>query len=42
MTTDVDAVQEHVLAEILGRNAESEYLTKCGLAWPHQLWHVGR
>lgn len=32
MTTDVDAVQERVLAEILGRNAESEYLTKCGLA----------
>ncbi|OEL38096.1 putative indole-3-acetic acid-amido synthetase GH3.8 [Dichanthelium oligosanthes] len=32
VTTDVDAVQEHVLAEILGRNAESEYLVKCGLA----------
>ncbi|TVU26102.1 hypothetical protein EJB05_28633, partial [Eragrostis curvula] len=33
MTTDVDAVQKHVLAEILGRNAKSEYLTeKCGLA----------
>lgn len=32
MTTDVDAVQERVLAQILGRNAESEYLTRCGLA----------
>ncbi|TVT96743.1 hypothetical protein EJB05_58039, partial [Eragrostis curvula] len=29
MTTDVDAVQERVLAEILGRNGDSE---KCGLA----------
>jgi auxin responsive GH3 family protein len=28
----VDAVQEHVLAEILARNADSEYLaTRCGL-----------
>ncbi|TVT99762.1 hypothetical protein EJB05_54842, partial [Eragrostis curvula] len=33
MTTDVDAVQERVLAEILGCNGDSEYLTKkCGLA----------
>jgi len=32
MTTNVDAVQERVLAEILGRNAESEYLVKCDLA----------
>ncbi|TVU27067.1 hypothetical protein EJB05_29646, partial [Eragrostis curvula] len=33
MTTDVDAVQERVLAEILGRNGDSEYLAKkCGLA----------
>lgn len=31
MTTDVDAVQEHVLAEILERNAEANYLVKCGL-----------
>ncbi|KAK2630816.1 hypothetical protein QOZ80_UnG0725160 [Eleusine coracana subsp. coracana] len=32
MTRNVDAVQERVLAEILGRNAESEYLKECGLA----------
>ncbi|XP_062189504.1 indole-3-acetic acid-amido synthetase GH3.8 [Phragmites australis] len=32
MTSNVDAVQERVLAEILGRNAETEYLAKCGLA----------
>lgn len=32
MTTDVDAVQELVLAEILKRNSEVEYLKKCGLA----------
>ncbi|KAL6640748.1 hypothetical protein ACP70R_021871 [Stipagrostis hirtigluma subsp. patula] len=32
MTSNVDAVQERVLAEILGRNADSEYLAKCGLA----------
>ncbi|TVU50749.1 hypothetical protein EJB05_02138, partial [Eragrostis curvula] len=33
MITDVDAVQERVLAEILGRNGDSEYLVKkCGLA----------
>ncbi|CAL4904375.1 unnamed protein product [Urochloa decumbens] len=33
MTTDVDAVQERVLQEILARNAEAEYLAnKCGLA----------
>ncbi|KAK3118340.1 hypothetical protein QOZ80_9BG0697490 [Eleusine coracana subsp. coracana] len=32
MTANVDAVQERVLAEILGRNAESEYLRNCGLA----------
>lgn len=31
MTTNVDAVQERVLGEILGRNASTEYLTKCGL-----------
>uniref|UniRef100_A0A0E0EDW2 Uncharacterized protein n=1 Tax=Oryza meridionalis TaxID=40149 RepID=A0A0E0EDW2_9ORYZ len=31
MTTNVDAVQERVLGEILGRNAGTEYLTKCGL-----------
>uniref|UniRef100_A0A0A9D5V4 Uncharacterized protein n=1 Tax=Arundo donax TaxID=35708 RepID=A0A0A9D5V4_ARUDO len=31
MTTNVDAVQERVLAEILARNAEAEYLVKCGL-----------
>ncbi|CAN6357532.1 unnamed protein product [Urochloa humidicola] len=33
MTTNVDAVQERVLAEILSRNTDAEYLaTKCGLA----------
>ncbi|KAL6906521.1 hypothetical protein ACP4OV_004122 [Aristida adscensionis] len=33
MTTNVDAVQERVLAEILGRNAgATEYLRNCGLA----------
>ncbi|CAL4917243.1 unnamed protein product [Urochloa decumbens] len=33
MTTDVDAVQERVLEEVLSRNAEAEYLAvKCGLA----------
>ncbi|KAL6608308.1 hypothetical protein ACP70R_041371 [Stipagrostis hirtigluma subsp. patula] len=32
MTTDADGVQERVLAEILGRNADAEYLVKCGLA----------
>ncbi|KAL6642206.1 hypothetical protein ACP70R_020387 [Stipagrostis hirtigluma subsp. patula] len=32
MTTNVDAVQERVLADILGRNAGTEYLAKCGLA----------
>ncbi|KAL6640747.1 hypothetical protein ACP70R_021870 [Stipagrostis hirtigluma subsp. patula] len=32
MTSNVDAVQERLLAEILGRNADSEYLAKCGLA----------
>ncbi|KAL6883685.1 hypothetical protein ACP4OV_011099 [Aristida adscensionis] len=32
MTTDVDSVQERVLAEILGRNAGTEYLANCGLA----------
>ncbi|TVT99494.1 hypothetical protein EJB05_55163, partial [Eragrostis curvula] len=33
MTTNVDVVQERVLAEILGRNGDSEYLAKkCGLA----------
>ncbi|CAN6344329.1 unnamed protein product [Urochloa humidicola] len=33
MTTDVDAVQERVLQEILTRNGEAEYLAnKCGLA----------
>ncbi|WVZ57322.1 hypothetical protein U9M48_007720 [Paspalum notatum var. saurae] len=32
MTSDVDAVQEHVLAEILARNAGTEYLARCGLA----------
>ncbi|KAL6883686.1 hypothetical protein ACP4OV_011100 [Aristida adscensionis] len=31
MTTDVDSVQERVLAEILGRNAGTEYLANCGL-----------
>lgn len=32
ITADVDSEQELVLAEILRRNAESEYLVKCGLA----------
>nr|AEL22119.1 GH31 [Echinochloa crus-galli] len=32
MTSDVDAVQKRVLAEILARNAETEYLARCGLA----------
>ncbi|KAL6642282.1 hypothetical protein ACP70R_020463 [Stipagrostis hirtigluma subsp. patula] len=32
VTANVDAVQERVLAEILGSNAETEYLMKCGLA----------
>jgi auxin responsive GH3 family protein len=32
MTSDVDAVQERVLEEILARNADTEYLIKCGLA----------
>ncbi|KAL6642207.1 hypothetical protein ACP70R_020388 [Stipagrostis hirtigluma subsp. patula] len=32
VTSNVDAVQERVLAEILGRNAGTEYLAKCGLA----------
>jgi len=32
MTSDVDAVQERVLAEILARNARTEYLARCGLA----------
>ncbi|RCV13802.1 hypothetical protein SETIT_2G375300v2 [Setaria italica] len=32
MTSDVDAVQERVLEEILTRNADTEYLIKCGLA----------
>ncbi|KAF8779712.1 hypothetical protein HU200_002294 [Digitaria exilis] len=32
VTTDADAVQERVLAEILARNADAEYLLKCGLA----------
>jgi len=32
VTADVDAVQKRVLAEILGRNADAEYLTtRCGL-----------
>ncbi|KAB8106063.1 hypothetical protein EE612_040253 [Oryza sativa] len=31
LTSDVDAVQERVLSEILGRNAGAEYLTRCGL-----------
>ncbi|KAI4965950.1 hypothetical protein ZWY2020_047360 [Hordeum vulgare] len=31
MTSDVDSVQERVLAEILARNAGSEYLQSCGL-----------
>ncbi|KAF8698838.1 hypothetical protein HU200_035098 [Digitaria exilis] len=32
MTSNVDAVQERVLGEILARNAETEYLSRCGLA----------
>lgn len=33
ITTNVDAVQERVLAEILARNADAEYLaSNCGLA----------
>ncbi|CAN6312268.1 unnamed protein product [Urochloa humidicola] len=32
MTTNVDTVQERVLAEILSRNAGTEYLARCGLA----------
>ncbi|XP_066341136.1 indole-3-acetic acid-amido synthetase GH3.8-like [Miscanthus floridulus] len=32
VTTNVDAVQERVLAEILARNADAEYLARCGLA----------
>jgi auxin responsive GH3 family protein len=32
VTAEVDAVQERVLADILARNAETEYLAKCGLA----------
>uniref|UniRef100_A0A0D9X121 Uncharacterized protein n=1 Tax=Leersia perrieri TaxID=77586 RepID=A0A0D9X121_9ORYZ len=31
MTSNVDAVQERVLAEILGRNAGTEYLRNCGI-----------
>ena len=31
MTCNVDAVQERVLAEILARNADTEYLRNCGL-----------
>ncbi|KAM0866170.1 hypothetical protein ACQ4PT_042806 [Festuca glaucescens] len=31
MTSDVDAVQQRVLAEILARNAGTEYLANCGL-----------
>ena len=31
ITRDVDSVQERVLAEILGRNAGAEYLSRCGL-----------
>ena len=31
MTSDVDSVQERVLAEILARNAGTEYLRNCGL-----------
>ncbi|KAM0883822.1 hypothetical protein ACQ4PT_031400 [Festuca glaucescens] len=30
MTSDVDSVQERVLAEILAQNAGTEYLSKCG------------
>jgi auxin responsive GH3 family protein len=32
MTSNVDQVQERVLAEILARNADTEYLRNCGLA----------
>jgi auxin responsive GH3 family protein len=32
MTSNVDAVQERILAEILARNAGTEYLARCGLA----------
>ncbi|KAF8729048.1 hypothetical protein HU200_018360 [Digitaria exilis] len=32
MTSNVDAVQERVLGEILARNAETEYLSRFGLA----------
>ncbi|KAG2539976.1 probable indole-3-acetic acid-amido synthetase GH3.8 [Panicum virgatum] len=32
MTSNVDALQERVLAEILSRNAGTEYLARCGLA----------
>lgn len=31
MTSDVDSMQERVLAEILARNAGTEYLRSCGL-----------
>lgn len=31
MTSNVDSVQERVLAEILARNADTEYLSNCGL-----------
>ena len=32
MTTNVDAVQERGLVDILVRNGDAEYLAKCGLA----------
>ena len=32
MTTNVDAVQERGLVDILVRNGHAEYLAKCGLA----------
>ena len=32
MTTNVDAIQERGLADILARNGDIEYLAKCGLA----------
>jgi len=32
MTTNVDAVQERGLVDILARNGDAEYLAKCGLA----------
>ena len=32
MGTNVDAVKERGLADILARNGDAEYLTKCGLA----------